>query len=257
MLRNPNKTKDELVAWIRNYMNESGGEALQRKAVLGLSGGKDSTIAAALCVEAIGKERVVAMLLPNRTQYDLGDAIKVANYLGIDSYLANIGDIVTAIERILSGSTPRPVGLNENTKINIPPRVRMLMLYAMAQEIGHARVVNTSNRSERHIGWSTKFGDGAGDFAPLADLLSHEVVQIGKTLLLPTELVEKKPADGLTGRSDEEVWGFSYAQLDHYIVTKQYDGNKFLRDMVDAKHYSSRHKYEPMPMFLLREHDVE
>lgn len=242
MLKNPKKTKNEIVQWIRNYFRDNGPG---RSAVIGISGGKDSTIAAALCVEALGKESVVGVLMPNGIQSDIQDSYKVVESLGINYHVVNIGDTVFALTGQLEGI----IHVSEQTRVNMPARIRMTTLYAIAQSLPNGgRVVNTCNRSEDFVGYSTKFGDSAGDFSPLANLMVHEVIQIGHELPIPVELVDKTPSDGLCGKTDEDNLGFTYAQLDDYI-THMTCGIMSIDNKIEVMHRNNLHKLQPMPYF--------
>lgn len=179
MLANPKRTKDEIVQWIRSYF-ESNGPGCD--AVVGISGGKDSSVVAALCVEALGKERVVGVMMPNGEQPDLDDSKQLIEFLGIRYAYTDISKAVSAV----SDQVALNMNVSDQTRINLPPRIRMATLYAISQSLPHGgRVANTCNRSEDYVGYSTKFGDSAGDFSPLANLMVHEVIQIGYELLLP------------------------------------------------------------------------
>lgn len=242
MLKDPKKTKDEIVQWIRNYFRDNGPG---RSAVIGISGGKDSTIAAALCVEALGKESVIGVLMPNGIQSDIQDSYKVVESLGINYHVVNIGDTVFA----LTGQLKSIIHVSEQTRVNMPARIRMTTLYAIAQSLPNGgRVVNTCNRSEDFVGYSTKFGDSAGDFSPLANLMVHEVIQIGHELPIPVELVDKTPSDGLCGKTDEDNLGFTYAQLDDYI-THGTCGIMSIDNKIEVMHRQNLHKLQPMPYF--------
>ena len=180
MLANPKRTKDEIVQWIRSYF-ESNGPGCD--AVVGISGGKDSSVVAALCVEALGKERVVGVMMPNGEQPDLDDSKQLIEFLGIRYAYTDISKAVSAV----SDQVALNMNVSDQTRINLPPRIRMATLYAISQSLPHGgRVANTCNRSEDYVGYSTKFGDSAGDFSPLANLMVHEVIQIGYELLQPT-----------------------------------------------------------------------
>lgn len=244
MLDDPKRTKNDIVQWIRNYFEENGPEC---SAVVGISGGKDSTIVAALCVEALGKDRVFGVMMPNGIQSDLGDSVKVVKTLGIPSINVNISG---AYSKLIAAIAPGlRDGVSEQTKINLPPRLRMATLYAVAQSIPNGgRVANTCNKSEDFVGYSTKFGDSAGDFSPLANLTVSEVRQIGYELPVPRELVDKTPADGLCGRSDEDNLGFTYAQLDDYIE-KGTCGIMSIDYKIETMHKHNLHKLHPMPSF--------
>ena len=210
--------------WIVSYFCRNGNA--DTMAVIGISGGKDSTVVAYLCAAALGKERVVGVKMPCGEQKDINYADAVIENLGIDDYEINIDNIVNSIHKELKlpfgHSWPRAM------IYNIPPRVRMTVLYAVAAALG-GFVANTSNLSERYIGWSTKWGDGAGDFAPLADYTVEEVLAIGEELGIPDELLYKTPEDGLTGKSDEEAIGVEYALIDQYIRGKKPDDYKACR----------------------------
>ncbi len=252
MLINPEKTRAELVAWIRDYFAENGPTC---SAVIGISGGKDSTIVAALCKEALGAERVVGVLMPNDVQSDIDDAKAVVAHLGIPYMIVNIGNAYRALtEAIVQGEGFFHVtGRNDlarDAEINTPPRLRMAILYAVGQNLSNgARVANTCNGSEDYVGYSTKFGDAAGDFSPLAQLVVEEVRQIGHLLDIPRHLVEKTPSDGLSGQSDEDKLGFTYAVLDRYIRTGEIDDVK-TKERIDYLQRINRHKLELMPSFI-------
>lgn len=242
MLNDPKKTKDEVVQWIRKYFEENGPEC---NAVVGISGGKDSTIVAALCVEALGKERVVGVLMPCGEQVDIEDSRRVVEHLGIQSYFVNIQSPVDSILFRIHIK----MKVSEQTRINLPARIRMTTLYAVAQSLPNGgRVANTCNRSEDFVGYSTKFGDSAGDFSPLANLLVSEVIQIGHELKLPADLINKTPSDGLCGKTDEDNLGFTYAQLEQFILNGT-TGDKYLDDKIARMHEYNLHKLQPMPSF--------
>ena len=242
MLSDPKQTKDEIVQWVRDYFNMNGPKC---DAVVGISGGKDSSVVAALCVEALGKERVVGVLMPCGEQADIEDSKRVVEHLGIRSYQVNIQSPVDSIlfrVRI-------KMEVSEQTKTNLPARIRMTTLYAIAQSLPNGgRVANTCNRSEDFVGYSTKFGDSAGDFSPLANLMVHEIIQLGHTLGLPAELVNKVPSDGLCGKTDEDNLGFSYDDLDRYILTGT-SGNEATDTKIATLHTHNLHKLNPMPSF--------
>ena len=212
--KNVNEVIDKIVNWIKNYFIENGPEA---NAVIGISGGKDSTVAAALLCRALGPHRVVAVMMPDGVQNDIDDSYEVCDMLGIPSenrYVINIESITDACYKCVHLSKS-----NFAITTNTPPRIRMTILYMIAAQVG-GRVCNTSNKSEIFIGYSTKFGDSAGDFSLLRNYTASEVVTIGNHLSeLPAHLVSKIPSDGLCGSSDEERLGFTYAELDHYMET--------------------------------------
>lgn len=243
MLANVEKTVNDITEWIKDYFEKNGKGC---KAVLGISGGKDSCITAALLARALGKERVVGVLMPDGVQPDISDSEAVVEFLGIEHKVVNIGETVAALKKALeeAGSA-----VTKDTKINIPPRVRMTTLYAVAQglECG-GRVINTCNKSEDYIGYSTKFGDASGDMSILAGFTVEEVLQIGEYLGLPEHLVHKTPSDGLSGMSDEDKIGFTYKVLDRYIATGECEDEE-IRKKIDRMHVMNLHKLELMPHF--------
>lgn len=253
MLQDPKKTKDEIVQWIRDYMAQNGPQC---SIVVGISGGKDSSVTAALCVEALGKDRVVGVMMPDGVQPDIADSQEIVDLLGIPNITVNIYEgktgLSAAIEAELKkGGIEGVSGLSRDSEINLPPRLRMSTLYAVAQSLPNGgRVVNTCNRSEDYIGYSTKFGDAAGDFSPLANLCVHEVIQIGQVLGLPDRLTKKTPSDGLSGMSDEDKIGFTYAVLDHYILTGECE-DEAIKAKIDRMHRLNLHKLQLMPSFKL------
>ena len=204
------KTTADVTAWVKEQFDTTASP--DTKAVIGISGGKDSSVAAAVCVAALGADRVIGVLMPQGEQADIDCARLLVDHLGIKSYEINVGKAVSAVTEAVSGA----VELNDQARINTPARVRMTTLYAVAACV-NGRVINTCNASEDYVGYSTKYGDAAGDISPLSDLTVTEVIAIGDELGLPYELTHKVPIDGLCGKTDEENLGFTYAMLDQYI----------------------------------------
>ena len=242
---NPKEVKAQLVQWIRDWFEENGPGC---NAVIGISGGKDSSIVAGLCVEALGKDRVIGVTMPNGVQKDISDSMKLINHLGIPYFNVNIGETYKA----LMGEIEKELGkqdieVSNQTVINMPPRLRMTTLYAVSQS-RNGRVANTCNLSEDWVGYSTRYGDAAGDFSPLGGLTVQEVKAIGKELGLPIELVEKTPSDGLCGKSDEDNLGFTYAVLDRYIRTGVCE-DPVIKAKIDDKHVKNLFKLKPIPHF--------
>ena len=234
------KVKNDCVEWIREFFEQNGKGC---NAVLGISGGKDSSVAAALCVEALGKDRVIGVLMPKGTQHDIDMAYLLVNHLGIKHYEINIKDAAEA----LVAAFPKELELSEQSKVNMPPRIRMTTLYAVSQSV-NGRVVNTCNLSEDWVGYSTRYGDAAGDFSPMANLTVTEVKEIGRVLGLPDVLVDKVPIDGLCGKTDEENLGFTYAELDVYIREGIIE-DKAKKEIIDRKHKANLFKLQLMPVF--------
>jgi NAD+ synthase len=247
------KVKNDCVEWIRDWFEHNGPGC---NAVIGISGGKDSSIVAALCVEALGKDRVVGVLMPNGVQDDIEDSIELVEYLGIpftqvnilESYNGIIKNIGNMFMQQPDGSRKcKWIDISNQTIINIPPRIRMATLYAVSQSI-NGRVANTCNLSEDYIGYSTRWGDSVGDFAPLAHLTSDEVISVGEVCNLPYELTHKIPSDGLCGKTDEDNFGFSYAVLNKYIRTGVCEDEE-VKEKIDSMHKKNLFKLMPMPSF--------
>ena len=239
------QVKDQVVRWIRDWFEVNGKGC---NAVIGISGGKDSSVVAALCVEALGRDRVIGVTMPNGVQADISDSMMLINHLGIRYFNVNIADTYQALMATIKEQFASDgIEVSAQTVTNMPPRLRMTTLYAISQSM-NGRVANTCNLSEDWVGYSTRYGDAAGDFAPLGGLTVAEVIAIGKELGLPTELVEKTPSDGLCGKSDEDNLGFAYAVLDRYIRTGVCDDPK-TKAAIDDKHVKNLFKLQPIPHF--------
>ncbi len=234
------KVKNDCVEWIRNFFEENGKGC---NAVVGISGGKDSSIAAALCVEALGKDHVIGVLMPCGKQADIDCAYKLVNHLGIKHYVVNVEDAVNGVLNNL----PADIEISKQTRINLPPRIRMSTLYAISQSC-NGRVVNTCNLSEDWVGYSTRYGDAAGDFSPMSFLTVTELRQIGRILDLPIDLVDKTPIDGLSNLTDEDNLGFTYAVLDKYIREGIIEDEN-TKKLIDTKHKNNLFKLQLMPAF--------
>lgn len=231
--------KEAIVKWIQDWFKENGPDC---KAVIGISGGKDSSIVAALCVEALGKDRVLGVCMPGHKGQDV-DAYCVIRHLDIEHVVLSIEE---PFDSITLGMTTENIKVSDQTKMNLAPRLRMAMLYAVSQSV-NGRVANTCNLSEAYIGWETRWGDAVGDFAPLQGLTCSEVIALGRELDLPKEFIEKVPADGLCGSTDEDAFGFSYDELDRWIrlgvkgehhseIICKHNKNRFKK--LDLPHYS-------------------
>ncbi len=234
------KIKDACVAWIREFFEQNGKDC---NAVIGISGGKDSSVVAGLCVEALGKDRVIGVLMPCGEQHDIDCSYTLVKHLGIKYYVVNIKDSVDGLKNAL----PKDLDLSAQTLSNMPARIRMTTVYAISQSC-NGRVANTCNLSEDWVGYSTRYGDSVGDFSPLSRLTVAEVKEIGHLIGLPYELVEKTPIDGLCGKTDEENLGFTYAELDKYIRTGTIADEK-KKARIDELHKRNLFKLELMPCF--------
>lgn len=236
------KVKEDLVQWIKDWFEVNGPES---KAIVGISGGKDSSVVAALCVEALGRDRVLGVLMPQGIQTDIDYSNDLVTYLGIKNYAVNIGGAVNELLAAIKWHIDEEI--TKQTEINLPARIRMCTLYAVAQTVG-GRVANTCNLSEDWVGYATKFGDGAGDFSPLSDLTVQEVKAIGKAIGLPEKFIEKVPVDGLCGKTDEDNLGFTYEVLDKYIREGFID-DVVIQEKIEEMHNYNQHKLELLPKF--------
>ena len=239
----------DCINWIKDYFKDNP----DGKAIIGISGGKDSTVAAALCVEALGADRVIGVLMPNGKQSDINDSYEVVARLQLQYHVVNINAACEGLYKFLADAVFLSNGekaIRENTMIttNTPARLRMTTLYAVAALYPNSRVVNTCNRSEDYVGYSTKYGDAAGDFSPLGNLTVREVLEIGDDLGLPERLVHKAPSDGMCGKTDEDNLGFTYQELDDLILGTG-EVSEETKAKIEQKHKASRHKYVPMPTF--------
>ena len=232
--------KEAIVKWIQDWFKENGPDC---KAVIGISGGKDSSIVTALCVEALGKDRVLGVMMPNGSNTQDSDSTKLIEHLGIGSVIVSIEEAYCDIVHNIS--VKGPIKMSDQAFINLAPRLRMTTLYAVSQSV-NGRVANTCNLSEAYIGWETRWGDAVGDFAPLQGLTCSEVIALGRELDLPKELIEKVPSDGLCGSTDEDAFGFTYDEVDRWIrlgvkgdhhteIMRMYNKNRFKK--LDLPHY--------------------
>ena len=241
MTFNAEKAKNDVVNWIGKWFEANGKDC---KAVIGLSGGKDSSVVAALCTEALGKDRVMGVMMPNGEQFDIDVSHKLAEHLGIDSVVVNIKD---AYDGVVGELKKHFETFEGQAKVNLPPRLRMAVLYAVSQSV-NGRVANTCNLSEDWVGYSTRYCDMAGDFSPLSKFTVQEVKAIGRALNLPDIFVDKVPIDGLCGLTDEDNLGFSYAVLDKYIREGVCEDEE-IRKKIDRMHEMNLFKLEMMPAF--------
>ncbi|MDR0495819.1 MAG: NAD(+) synthase [Treponema sp.] len=235
------RVKNEAIQWIRGFFDKNGKDC---HAVVGISGGKDSSVTAALCAQALGADRVYGLLMPLGEQWDINIARDLVKYLRIRHSLINIK---TGVDALFDAITEGGLAINKQAAINTPARIRMAALYAAAASIG-GLAANTCNLSEDWVGYSTKFGDSAGDFSPLSRLTVTEVKALGRALGLPAPFIEKVPEDGLSGMSDEEKLGFSYDILDRYIREGVCE-DQAVKEKIDRLHTANLHKVTLMPCY--------
>lgn len=237
------KATNDCVQWIKDFFEKNGKDCM---AVVGISGGKDSSVVAALCVEALGKDRVFGVLMPQGEQPDIDYSRMLVDHLGIDSCVVNIGNTVCTLKHEIKPQLGDR--WSKQTSTNLPARIRMATLYAVSQTV-NGRVANTCNLSEDWVGYATRYGDAAGDFSPLSQLTVTEVKAIGRELGLPSELVDKTPTDGLCGKTDEDNLGFTYAELDEYI-RDGIEPSEEVKAKIDSMHEKNLFKLQPMPSFV-------
>ncbi|MGN0526561.1 MAG: NAD(+) synthase [Acutalibacteraceae bacterium] len=235
------KVKNDIVEWIREFFEQNGKGC---KGVLGVSGGKDSSVVAALLTEALGKENVVGVLMPNGEQFDIDVSNALCDFLGIQKVVININDAYKGLMGQLGKSG---IEVTNQAVVNLPARLRMATVYAVSQSV-NGRVANTCNLSEDWVGYATRYGDGAGDFSPISKLTVQEVKAVGRVLGLPDMFIEKTPIDGLCGKTDEDNLGFTYATLDKYIREGICE-DKEIKEKIDRMHKANLFKLELMPVF--------
>lgn len=240
------KVKEQIIEWIKSYFKDNA--LPETKAVIGVSGGKDSSIVAALCAEALGKNRVLGVLMPQGIQHDIDVSVELCETLGIPFVTVNIKN---AVQSLADEIERTGLKLNDIAIFNTPARIRMTILYAVSGMVG-GRVANTSNLSEDWVGYATKFGDTAGDFSPLSNLTVTEVKAVGRELGLASKFIDKTPEDGLCGKSDEENLGFTYATLDRYIREGVCE-DQAVKEKIDRLHRANLHKLNLMPAFRLEQ----
>jgi NAD+ synthase len=234
------KATDGCIAWIQDWFEKNGKGC---NAIIGISGGKDSSVVAALCCKALGKERVFGVLMPDGEQCDIDYSHDLCDFLEIDNIVVDIHPAVAGVYESLGGR----VEISEQSKINLPPRIRMTTLYAISQS-KNGRVANTCNLSEDWVGYSTRYGDSAGDFGPISRLTVAEVKEMGRYLGLPEKFIEKAPSDGLSGKTDEDKLGFTYAMLDKYIREGIIDDEE-KKAKIDRLHVINKFKLETLPVY--------
>ena len=234
------KVKNDIVQWIRGWFEVNGKGC---NAIVAISGGKDSSVVAALCVEALGKDRVIGVLLPNGDQFDIDVSYALVEHLEIKHYTINIKDCFNGLVDQLNAN----LEVQTQTITNLPPRLRMAATYAVSQSL-NGRVANTCNLSEDWVGYATRYGDGAGDFSPLSKLTVQEVKEVGRQLGLPSMFVDKVPIDGLQSKTDEDNLGFTYAVLDRYIRTGEIE-DQATKERIDYLHRINQFKLRFMDCF--------
>lgn len=234
------KATNDCVKWIQDFFENNGKGC---KGVLGVSGGKDSSVVAALLVKALGKENVVGVLMPNGHQSDIDYAYEVCKFLDIKHYEINIQDGYNGLRKQIEEN----LEFTNQARINLAPRIRMATVYAVSQCV-NGRVANTCNYSEDYVGYSTRYGDSAGDFAPIANFTVAEVVQMGKYLGLPERIYSKAPSDGLCGKTDEDNLGFTYDTLDKYL-REGIRPEEAVLEKIERLHKINLFKLSYMPVF--------
>ena len=232
------------LAGLLEWMNEMMQNCHGRTAVIGISGGKDISTVAALAVAAYGRENVYGVLMPDGVQPDIDYSRGLVEHLQIPHCTINISDAVQGVlkEMERAGITP-----SRQTTVNLPSRIRMSTLYAVAQSLPGGTVINTSNLSEDWVGYCTIYGDSAGAFSPLGMYTTEEVIALGRALGLPEHFLQKPPSDGLTGLTDEDNLGFTYHAVNEYVRRGVVD--PAIKEKIDQKHKASRFKFTTVPVY--------
>ncbi len=238
------KESEKVIEWIKQYFKDNGKDC---NAIIGISGGCDSSVTAALLVKALGKDRVIGVLMPNGDQYDIDCSYQLVKFLDIKHYVININKPYLELTNEIDTKLKIDSKSYDIYKTNTPSRLRMATLYGISG-LFNGRVANTCNLSEDYVGYSTKFGDSAGDFSPISNFTKTEVRELGEELGLPKNLIYKVPEDGMSFKSDEEKLGFTYEVLDKYIRTGEIDDLK-IKEKIDKMHLANLHKIQLMPSY--------
>lgn len=238
------KESEKVIEWIKQYFKDNGKDC---NAIIGISGGCDSSVTAALLVKALGKDRVIGVLMPNGNQYDIDCSYQLVKFLDIKYYVININKPYLELTNEIDTKLKIDSKSYDIYRTNTPSRLRMVTLYGISG-LFNGRVANTCNLSEDYVGYSTKFGDSAGDFSPISNFTKTEVRELGEELGLPKNLIYKVPEDGMSFKSDEEKLGFTYEVLDKYIRTGEIDDLK-IKEKIDKMHLANLHKIQLMPSY--------
>ena len=238
------KESEKVIEWIKQYFKDNGKDC---NAIIGISGGCDSSVTAALLVKALGKDRVIGVLMPNGDQYDIDCSYQLVKFLDIKYYVININKPYLELTNEIDTKLKIDSKSYDIYRTNTPSRLRMATLYGISG-LFNGRVANTCNLSEDYVGYSTKFGDSAGDFSPISNFTKTEVRELGEELGLPKNLIYKVPEDGMSFKSDEEKLGFTYEILDKYIRTGEIDDLK-IKEKIDKMHLANLHKIQLMPNY--------
>lgn len=233
---------ENAIKWIYDYVEKIGAKGI----VVGNSGGKDSATVIAMATKALGKDRVVTIAMPcNSISGDLEDAKLVADKFEVPFLEVDLTSTYNELENTINKSL-KNIELNKDSKINMKPRLRMTTLYSVAQTLGYL-VIGTGNLCERMVGYTTKWGDSASDFNPIANFTVEEVLAIGEYLGVPDKIIHKAPNDGLGGQTDEEKMGVTYKQIAEYIETGKTDEEAMKN--IEKRNKASKHKREPIPVY--------
>lgn len=232
---------DKRVAFIREMLKSAGAKGI----VYGNSGGKDCTLVGLLCKRAC--DQTVGVIMPCQSQRNYGqdtdDALMAAKQAGIETLTVDLSEVKAQVLNAVDKACP----VTDQASANIAPRLRMTALYAIAQSRGYL-VAGTGNRSERFMGYFTKWGDGACDFNPIADLTVTEVYEFLRYLGAPEHIIDKAPSAGLfDGQTDEQEMGVTYAQIDAYVLQGQ--AEPAVQEKLERAHAATAHKRELPPVY--------
>lgn len=241
---NVEKETKNVIEFIRDYYkkNNLGG------AIIGISGGKDSAVVAALFTKALGKENVIGVTMPcHSNKNDKTDARLISDYYGFEMINFDITGVFDSFKEELNNLGNFKDDEIKNSDINLKPRLRMSTLYYLAALYSAIKgktylVAGTSNKCELYVGYFTKGGDSVHDISPIADFTVDEVIKIGEYLKVPEKVLYKAPNDGLSNQTDEDKLGVKYKEIASYIDDENSVDEK-TKEKIKRLHNASKHKF--------------
>ena len=239
------KHVENAIKWIKGYVENSGAKGV----VVGNSGGKDSAVVIAMATKALGCDRVLAVSMPCYSlDSDVEDAELVASTFGVKMLNIDLNNTFDVYEKMINSvlNSELTMELNDESKVNSKPRLRMTTLYSIAQTMNYL-VIGTGNLCEIMVGYTTKWGDNSCDFNPIGNFTVEEVLEIGKYLGVPENILLKSPADGLGFQTDEEKMGIKYKQISEMIETGNTD--EIAKERIINMYNKSKHKRTLPPIY--------